>query len=150
MIIISPWASKVNEDGSPNAKDFPYWTELLKMIKEPVVQIGLDGEQQLTKDFRKDLTIGEIENLIIECRTWISVDTFLPHFCYPIGKPGIVIWSVSDPNIFGYAQNINLLKDRKYLRKEQFSFWKGVVRNPEAFVSPEVVYRALYPNKRKF
>lgn len=144
MIIIAPFAKQM-KNGMPHAKDFPFWNELLDMIKEHVIQIGIEGEQQLTKDFKKDLTIGEIENLIRTCRTWISVDSFLPHMAKHLCKPGIVLWSRSDPNIFGYPENINLLKDRKYLRKNQFAIWEVVVLNPETFVSPEIVYQALYP-----
>jgi hypothetical protein len=64
-----------------------------------------------------------------------------------LGKPGIVLWSVSDPEIFGYPENLNLLKDRKYLRKDQFAVWEAVTLDPETFVGPEEVYRALYPEK---
>ena len=145
MIIIAPFAKQMKNE-MPHAKNYPFFPELLKMIKnEHVIQIGIDGEQQLTKDFRIDLTIGEIENLIRICRTWISVDSFLPHMAKHLGKSGIVLWSRSDPNIFGYPENINLLKDRKYLRKNQFAIWEVVVLNPETFVSPEIVYQALYP-----
>jgi ADP-heptose:LPS heptosyltransferase len=146
MILIAPFARKMR-NGMPHAKDFPFWSELLKMIDEHVVQVGTTGEKRLTKDFRKDLPLPELEKLILECKNWVSVDSFLPHMAKHLGKPGIVLWSVSDPEIFGYPENLNLLKDRKYLRKDQFAVWEAVTLDPETFVGPEEVYRALYPEK---
>jgi hypothetical protein len=147
MILIAPFARKMR-NGMPHAKDYPFWSELLKMIKEPVVQIGVTGEKRLTKDFRKDLELPELEKLVMECRTWVSVDSFLPHLAKHLGKTGIVLWSLSDPDIFGYPENVNLLKDRTYLRSDQFAIWEAVTLNPEAFVGPEVVYAALYPEAK--
>ena len=55
-----------------------------------------------------------------ESNAWISVDSFFQHFCSYYKIPnGIVIFSQSDPNIFGYPGNINILKDRAYLRPDQ-------------------------------
>jgi hypothetical protein len=143
MILIAPFAKQM-KNNMPHAKNYPFWNELLLMIKEPVIQIGIAEEKKLVADFRTDLEICIIEKLIMECRIWVSVDSFLPHMAKHINKRGIVLWSVSDPNIFGYPENINLLKDRKYLRKNQFAVWEDVVLNPESFVSPEILYQALY------
>jgi hypothetical protein len=82
----------------------------------------------------------------LECRTWIGVDSFFQHFCWDLGKPGIVIWGQSDPNIFGHPENINLLKDRKYLREKQFWLWEQAEYNEEAFVLPVAVLKHLNKN----
>jgi hypothetical protein len=52
----------------------------------------------------------------------------------------------SDPNIFGYPGNINLLKDRSYLRPEQFLHWwhETVFYKEDAFVSAETVTETLF------
>ena len=59
---------------------------------------------------------------------------------------GIVLFGQSDPAHFGYPTNINLLKDKKYLRKEQFLFWwhESVAFRADAFVGPEVVVKTLF------
>lgn len=112
MIIIAPYA-RGTQSGKPNPKNYPYWKELLELIKEPVVQIGVKGETALVEDFRQNLPLTELAVLVKECRTWISVDSFFQHFCWDLGKPGIVIFSQSDPKIFGHIENTNLLKSRR-------------------------------------
>jgi ADP-heptose:LPS heptosyltransferase len=115
--------------GNPNAKSYPYWDELT----------GHD-----IKVLEGKLSTQEIIDLVNWSDKWVSVDTFLPHFCaYHKLKPGIVIFAKSDPEIFGYKHNINLLKDRKYLRAEQFKWWKDEPINKEAFVSIDILNGVL-------
>lgn len=107
------------------------------MIDEPVIQVGIDGEQQLTTDFRRNLTLTDLKQLIMECRTWISCDSFFQHLAWSMGKQGVVLWSVSDPNIYGHPENINLLRSRDNLAENQFLWWESVDHNPEFFVRPQ-------------
>ena len=142
MIIISPWAQKLR-NGKNNPKNYPYWKELVSLINEPIVQIGVTGEEQLVEDCRFNLSLDELKGLVNECRTWIGVDSFFQHFCWDLGKPGIVIWGQSDPLIFGHPENINVLKDRKYLREKQFFLWEQAEYRADAFVSPEEIAKLL-------
>lgn len=142
MIIVHPWARKLR-NGKENPKNYPYWKELVSIIKEPIIQIGVQGEEQLVEDFRTNLSMAELENIVLKCRTWISVDSFFQHFCWDLGVPGIVLWGQSDPNIFGHKENINLLKSRHFLRKDQFFLWEQCEFNKEAFVLPEEVIKHL-------
>jgi hypothetical protein len=75
------------------------------------------------------------------------VDSFLQHFCWSIGVKAIVLWGTSDPLIFGHEENINVLKNRGYLRPNQFDMWEGDPYNPNAFVTPEEVLKIIseYP-----
>lgn len=141
MIIIAPYAQKLRT-GDQNPKNYPYWKELISMINEPIVQVGVEGEEQLVDDFRKGLPISELRKLLQECRTWISVDSFFQHLGWSEGKQGIVLWGPSDPLIFGHPENINLLKDRKYLVPNQFIWWEATEHQNERFVEPhEVIHR---------
>lgn len=142
MIIISPYSKKLL-NGKENPKNYPYWRELIAMIDDHIVQVGVEGEEQLVPDFRKNLSIAELRQLLRECKTFISCDSFVQHLGWDVGKKGIVLWSVSDPNIYGHPENINLLKDRKYLAENQFLWWEFVNHNPESFVSPEEVFYNL-------
>lgn len=142
MIIISPYAQKLHS-GKQNPKNYPYWNELIEKIDEPIIQIGVDGETQLVPDFRKNLPIAELRKLLRECRTWISCDSFFQHLAWDEGVPGIVLWSVSDPLIFGHPENVNLLKSRDYLAQNQFLWWEWVDHRSEAFVQPEIVINSL-------
>lgn len=142
MIIISPY-SKFMRNGAKHPKNYPFWEEVLKQIKEPVVQVGVSGETQIVNDFRQNLSLPDLAKLVQESKTWMSCDSFFQHFCWDLGKPGVVIFGQSDPNIFGHSENINLLKDRKYLREKQFWIWEQAEYNEDAFVSPEMVIQAL-------
>jgi ADP-heptose:LPS heptosyltransferase len=138
MIVIAPYAQKLR-NGKRNAKNYPYWKELIELIDEPIVQVGVTGEEQLVDDFKKNLSMDELAAVVRECRTWISCDSFMQHFGWDLGKKGIVLWGPSDPLIFGHPENINLLKDRSYLVKDQFVWWEDTEHQDERFVEPEEI-----------
>jgi ADP-heptose:LPS heptosyltransferase len=142
MIIISPYAKKLREE-KIHPKNYPYWNYVIEKIKEEIIQVGVEGELQLVSDFRKNLSMSELKSLILECKTWISVDSFFQHYCWELGKPGIVLFGPSDPNIFGHPENINLLKDRKYLRERQHWLWEQCDFDENAFVKSNEVINAL-------
>ena len=142
MIIISPYTKQLRS-GKQNPKNYPYWEELISQIKEPIVQVGIEGEKQLVGDFRTNLRISELRELIKECRIWISCDSFFQHLAWDEGKPGIVLWSVSDPLIYGHPENINILKDRSHLAKNQFLWWEFTEHKNERFVKPKDVLQYL-------
>jgi ADP-heptose:LPS heptosyltransferase len=142
MIIISPY-SKALTNGNRNPKNYPYWKELIELIDEPIIQVGVEGEEQLVPEFCKNLPIARLKELIAECRTWIGCDSFFQHLAWSCGKPGIVLWSVSDPLIFGHSENHNLLKNRDYLAENQFLWWNFTEYNADAFVKPEEVIKFL-------
>lgn len=142
MIIISPYSKKLR-NGKENPKNYPYWNKLVELIDEPIVQVGVNGEKQLVKDFRQDLSLDELKELILGCRTWISVDSFFQHFAWDIGKSGIVLWGPSDPNIYGHPENTNLLKDRSLLVPNQFLMWEQQPYRTECFVDPEEVLKHI-------
>ena len=142
MIIIHPFAKPLR-NGKTNPKNYPNWKQLISMINEPIIQIGVEGEEQLVYDFRKNLPIPELRKLIQECRIWIGVDSFFQHLAWDEGKSGIVLWSVSDPLIFGHPENTNLLENRDNLSKNQFLWWEATEHNPSYFVKPEIVKNYL-------
>lgn len=146
-ILISPW-SKELRDKSYNPKNYPYWEEVIEGLKADwhILQIGISGEKQLTEDFRINLPLKTLKELLIDpkCLTWISVDNFLPHLAHGVGKePGVVLWGISDPDIFGYRENKNLLKSRKYLRANQHGIWDGLTYDPKVFVTADRVIEAV-------
>ena len=142
MIIISPYAKKLH-NGKVNPKNYPYWKELIILIDQPIIQIGIDGEEQLVPDFRKNLSLDELGKLVDQCDKWISCDSFFQHFCWDRKKYGIVLWSVSDPNIFGHPENTNLLLDRKHLAPNQFLWWDFTEYDATKFVLPEEVVKFI-------
>ena len=144
MIIISPWA-KALVGGKPNPKSpLPeWWVQLVSLIKEPIIQIGVSGEKQLVRDFRVNLPINKLNKLLNECRTFITIDSFFQHLAWSQNKPGIVVWGQSNPKIYGHDMHINLLKDEKYLMKDQFLMWELVDYREDCFVTPQEVIEKL-------
>jgi len=123
----------VCEGNIKNAKSYPFWPQPLEALKQHEI-----------KKIEGILEEHEIIDLVNWCDIWISIDSLLQHLAaFHKLKPGIVIWGKSDPEIFGYKHNINLLKDRKCLRPNQFAFWKDEPIDPEVFVAPEVILRAI-------
>ena len=144
-IVISPYSQKLR-NSKINAKNYPYWQKLISLLRlygHKVIQIGITGEEKLVDDFRINLPIVELKRLLTTSDAWISVDNFLPHLAHLVGKPGIVLFGRSDPNIFGYKENINLLVDRTYLRPDQFNIWEPIEFDTSVFVEPEVVVDLL-------
>jgi ADP-heptose:LPS heptosyltransferase len=142
MIIISPYAQKLR-NGKLNPKNYPYWKELVAMIDEPIIQVGVEGEEQLVDTFVKNMPLPRLRELLQECRTWIGVDSFFQHLAWDEGKQGIVLWGPSDPLIFGHPENINLLKDRSYLVSDQFIWWEATEHSNDRFVEPQKVIEHL-------
>jgi hypothetical protein len=148
MIIIAPFAKKLRFDvTTPHPKNYPWWPELLdkmsKQVDEHVVQVGVEGEEQLAKDFRKNLSLVELAGLVDASSTWISIDSFFQHFAWDRNKKGIVLFGPSDPIIFGHPENNNLQRDRRYLRERQFWWWEQEEFCEHGFVGPNTVLTNL-------
>jgi len=147
-IVIFPFAKylRENKDNKPHPKNYPFWKDLIKLLQadgHSVIQVGVVGEEQLVPDFFKNLPIDQLSSLVKMCDTWISVDSFGQHLGWDLGKKGIVLFGQSDPNIFGHPENINLLKDRKYLREKQFFWWEQAQANDDCWVTPEEIMEAV-------
>ena len=144
-IVIAPYAQNLR-NGNKNPKNYPYWDELCGYLNKDyfLKQVSLTGQPQINgvNEVYYGLRLKEIQTLVEESFTWLSVDSFLQHFVniMPSRKSGIVLWSLSDPKIFGYPYNLNLLRDRKYLRPLQFQTWEEIEYNIDAFLSAKEVY----------
>lgn len=148
-MIISPFPKSLSID-KPSAKMYPYWPQVIGFLKAAgiyTIQIGGTGEPSLGCDEEQfGKSFRELKDLTDSSDGWISVDNFFQHFVhYHKLKSGIVIWSKSDPNIFGYPENINILKDRKYLRKEQFKTWNDEPHELESFNTAQEVFHITQP-----
>lgn len=114
----------------PNAKDYPYRNELTKELKNmgyKVIQVGIEENERLegVDEYWFHKTLDEVQELITNCRFWITVDNGIQHLASVLSKrTGIVLWSQSDPLIFGYDFNINLLKSRKNIRRDIHGQWQ--------------------------
>lgn len=150
-ILISPY-SKPLRNGKQNPKNYPFWSELVSLLvrdKYKVIQIGVTGEEVISQisSILFNSSLSQLRDLVNGATTWIAIDNFFPHFAtIECKKSGVVLFGKSDPKIFGHLQNINLLKERKYLRSEQWKWWEEEEYNPEVFVSPQEVYTVVKEN----
>jgi len=146
-IIISPYSRQLR-NGKPNPKNYPFWDLLVQLLKEQdyyIIQIGVKGEKEIqgVDEVQFNKPLKELISLLKDCDTFISVDNFFQHLAYANDVPGYVLFGQSDPNIFGHKENINILKDRKYLRALPFDIWERAEQNNECFVEPEVIIDRL-------
>jgi ADP-heptose:LPS heptosyltransferase len=143
-VVIAPFAKKLR-NGKVSAKNYPYWLELIKYLQEEhnVVQLGIVGEPSLVPHHKFNLSLQQIKELLTASLFWVSVDSFLPHLAHHINKKGVVLWGVSDPKIFGYTYNLNIIKDSKYFRKNQFAIWEDVEFSTEPFLEAKDVYELI-------
>lgn len=146
MILIFPWCAKTTE-GKPNPKNYPFWHEVVKGLASAGFechQISRPDEPVISGIHRHvtDANLDAIEALMRVCDTWLSCDSFAQHMAWTLGEPGVVIFGPSDPLIFGHLENMNLLKDRRFLREQQFWLWSQTQAYPEMFVGPETVISA--------
>jgi len=151
-IIISPYSFV-----PWHAKSYPYWAELVQKLKGAgykIIQIGRKGEEPINGcEHVWDKTFKALETMLLDCRCWIAVDNFLGHFINTLDVivPGITIWGESDPKIYGYNYNLNILKDPKYLRSDQFGWWVNREKTPweyrprnnEMYESANIVFEKI-------
>lgn len=146
-IIISPYSQKLR-NGKRNPKNYPYWQQVIDLLKARgfrITQIGRGDEVRLDRvdEFVTDQPLDVLRQRLRNCYTWISVDNFFPHLCHLEKKPGIVLWGRSDPKLFGYPENKNLLKNIGFLRPQQFDIWEVEEYSPLVFVDPQTVVDAV-------
>ena len=142
-ILISPF-SKTMRNGKENPKNYPYWEEVVRLLQEKgheVIQLKYGNEKDVPecKSIMSYSSVKVAETILDTADTFICVDNFLQHLAHYKGKRGVVIWGKSDPLLFGYAENVNLLKDRKFLRNHQFEAWDAEEFDAKVFVDPQIV-----------
>lgn len=130
IVLLSPH-SRILPDGRLNPKNYPYFPEVIKGIKKlypesKIIQVTTTEHPKIDEvdDVFYNLTMHELKQLLDKSETFISVDNFFHHFAAYYGKMGIVIFTVSDPRIFGHPIHFNIYKDIKYFRPNQYDIWE--------------------------
>lgn len=111
-----------------------WWDKLLKLLEKDKHEI------KILPDILK---WSEMLDYFNWSNISIAPDSYWQHFCWYYGKKCVVIFSQSNPEVFGHKENTNLLKDKKYLRENQFNFWEETMYNEDAFVLPEEVIKNI-------
>lgn len=145
MILIAPYAQRLR-NGNENPKNYPYWPELIRLLEaqgETIIQVGVTGEKQLVDTFLVNKPINALRLLLVDCRTWIAVDSFFQHLAWDQGKSGTVLWGQSDPVIFGHSENVNKFRSKNYFRPNQFLTWEQCEYKQDAFLYPSEIIDGL-------
>ena len=151
-IIISPYSKKL-PNGNLCAKDYPYWKELVHLLKSNhdvfISQAGVKGESLVfgVDECLHGMELWELQIKLEKCDFWISVDNFFHHFAALHSVRGAAIFSKSNPEIFGHPQNLNVFKDKSYFRPNQFDYWSNEPYDKESFLDPLELYKII---KREF
>jgi hypothetical protein len=122
-------------NGKVSAKQYPYWDSIKALLTSEGHTVDTLGQEQPV--------YPQLETTLKSYDLVISSDSFTQHFTWALGVPTIVLWGMGDPDVFGHAEHTNLLKDRKYIRPDRFQFWWNTPENPESFVLPEEVVKAV-------
>lgn len=147
-VVLAPFANQLPDD-KPNPKNLPVseWQALVKLLREAdiyTIQIGAAGEPFIGADeMQFNPSNDTLSRIVNEMSSFISVDTFFQHYATFHGKNGVVIFSQSDPNIFGHPSNVNLLKTRDSLRAEQYQLWTQTEYDESLFPSVSNVFEAI-------
>lgn len=149
VITIFPYPADL-PDGNINPKCYPYWKEFVAIANKegyeviqvsPLTALKIEGVKLLTGFLPSEAII----NLAKKSEFYVTVDSFAQHLLNPFIR-GYVIWGFSDPNIFGYKNNVNILKSEKYLRREQFKSWQYDPNYKEAYLKAEEVWDIIKKN----
>jgi ADP-heptose:LPS heptosyltransferase len=103
------------------------WEKLVKEIHKlgyKVYQVGGDKDERISgcngnflgESYRHTMA------LLDRCTTWVSIDTFLQHGGYAVGKRGIALFGATKPKLFGHDSNINIYYD---VCKNKPCLWEG-------------------------
>ena len=145
-LLFAPFAARgPSLGGKPSPKDYPSPKELCELLEKDheVIQVAGNDDLQVAKDVRRNLPHEQVCELVKWSDTGVCVDSYLQHTYWSLGKPAIVLFGISDPVIFGHPENLNLIRDRAYLRPNQFDLYYLTDYKPEAFVSPNEILDSL-------
>lgn len=125
-ILIIPYSRKLpNNIESP--KNYPFWQNIVDLLVKnnfEVFQLIFGKDEPILNGVKKLYDYSEKQQieLLFNTDCWISVDTYFQHFAKYHHINGIVIWTLSNPEIFGYYENMNLYSDKKYFVKLEDSY----------------------------
>lgn len=120
-------------NGNKNPREYPYWDELISLLKQDFNVIEIQDKTSLP----------ELKKIILEADTWIGVESFFQHYCWSLGKSGFVLWGQGDPKIFGHKENTNLIKSYDNIREDKFLYWENVIYKEDVFINAQEVYKKI-------
>lgn len=158
-VLVAPFSKPIPVENGWGAspKDYPWWTDLISILNQTGLyefhQLSIREQPRIAgmAQYHDNLPYGKIVELINDCDFFISIDTFLPHIAQLYKKRGFVIWGMGHPRFFGYMQNINILKDEKYVRPNDHTWgvWIDVKPQLECWHTPDIIANIINDNAKQ-
>ena len=132
-----------------NPKNYPYWSELVSLMQQKenwkLIQVRTREEESFPNMHSLvDMKLNVIAHRVKEeMDFFVSIDSFLPHMAHYYNKVGFVLFGQSDPEIFGYPENLNILKDRSSLRERQFWNWEQTPYRDDIWPTAQEVFKII-------
>jgi len=139
--LIQPYAKPLR-NGKENAKNYPYWEELVKLLQSEgyeITQLQSGDEKVIANLKLLRGSLSQIESALQYFDFFIAIDSFLPHMAHCHNKAGVVLWGKSDPAVFGYHENLNLHNGKSWMTRAQYWPWEDEPFEAEAFMKPAEV-----------
>jgi ADP-heptose:LPS heptosyltransferase len=147
-IAIFPFAANNGNFTGENPKNWPYWKELVRYLEAKGYechQFCASEQEEFCTTVHRNTPLSKLHAKISkEYLTFISVDSFYQHMndCHSKQK-GVVIFTVSDPEIYGHPYNENILKSKSYLRRNQYLIYGQGDLNTKAYPTLDKVAKAV-------
>ena len=146
-VAIFPFAANNGLVTGETPKAWPYFKELVEMLSAKGVechQFCASEPTEYCDTVFRNTPLSKLHAKVKEYDTFVSVDSFYQHMNHCGDKKiGVVIFTVSDPKIYGYPYNKNILKDEKYLRNNQYLLYRYEDLNRNACPEPHAVFEAV-------
>jgi len=135
--------TKTNSAGK--AKEWPFFEELISLNPEVnFVEVLIEGQNPTKGAAAMYGTRKEILQELKDSDMFISIDSWLQHLAsMQTDKLGLVIFSRSNPAIFGYPKFANVFENTKYFKSNPYEAWSPVDIMTEAFPSIEIVQKTF-------
>lgn len=93
--------------------EIEYWKDLIKRMPDVTfIQLGLKDEEYIegAVDFRGKVSLRMSVALLKQMKGFVGVETFLGHASAAVEVPAVILFGPSNPEIWGYSENVNLYK----------------------------------------
>jgi len=122
-ILIIPY-SRTLPNKIENPKNYSKWQDLINLLINDnfkVYQLVFGQDEPTFNNVEMLCNYDEDKqyNILLQVNCWISVDSYFQHFAKYYNIPGVVIWTLSNPTIYGYPENMNLFSNSNFFIKEE-------------------------------
>lgn len=96
--------------GEAPIKTYPFWEEVLRYVRYPVIQIGEFAASTIQgcENRAGKLTLDQACRLVSGARYHLGIEGFYNHFCEAVGVPRIIVFGPTPASFFGYSSAINV------------------------------------------